>query len=110
MSSMPAEAHRRRRCGESKKWKGAGPEAKAELQASTLVPIHPLEIKPLGNAYTTNENIKDKIGAFARLPDELIIQVFEWLDAVVLLRLSCTCKAMYAFSRQEDLWKALCLR
>lgn len=43
------------------------------------------------------------------LPDELIIQVLDFLDAASLKRLACTCKALYAFSRFEDLWKTLCI-
>ncbi|KAL8729832.1 MAG: hypothetical protein Q9166_004473 [cf. Caloplaca sp. 2 TL-2023] len=74
------------------------------------VPPHPLNVKPLGNAYTANENIKIKAGLLAQLPDELITQVMEWLDPIALTRLGCTCKALYAFSRQEELWKPLFLR
>ena len=44
-----------------------------------------------------------------RLPDELIIQVLESLDATSLQCLGSTCKALYAFSRFEDLWKTLCI-
>ncbi|KAL8650620.1 MAG: hypothetical protein Q9226_005071 [Calogaya cf. arnoldii] len=74
-----------------------------------LVPAHPLNVKPLGNAFTADENIKTEAGSFALLPDELIIQIIEWLDPSGLLQLGCTCKALYAFSRQEDLWKMLYL-
>lgn len=81
-----------------------------EESSFTTVPAHPLGIKPLGNIYTADENIKNKAGLFAFLPDELITQLIEWLDPVVLLRLSCTCKALYAFSRQDDLWKTQFLR
>ncbi|KAL8774706.1 MAG: hypothetical protein Q9209_000645 [Squamulea sp. 1 TL-2023] len=54
-----------------------------------------------------DQNIKTKAGAFALLPDELITQTMEWLDPLGLMQLGCTCKALYAFSRQEDLWKLL---
>lgn len=73
------------------------------------VPLHPLRIRPTGNAYTATENIKPAAGAFAALPDELLIQILESLDAASLKRLGCTCKALYAFSRLEDLWKTLCI-
>ena len=73
----------------------------------TMVPIHPLGIKPAGNAYTSSTNIRSTIGAFATLPDELIIRVLDYLDAPSLLQLGTTCKALYAFCRLEDLWKAL---
>lgn len=74
-----------------------------------MVPAHPLNVKPLGNAFTADENIKTEAGSFALLPDELITQIMEWLNPLGLLQLGCTCKALYAFSRQEDLWKMLYL-
>lgn len=76
---------------------------------SLTVPLHPLRIKPAGNAYTATENIKLAAGLFKGLPDELIIQVLEYLDAASLKELGCTCKALYAFTRLEELWKALCI-
>ena len=81
----------------------------SEEHDSLTVPSHPLRIKPAGNAYTATENIKLAAGLFMGLPDELIIQVLEPLDATSLKRLGCTCKALYAFSRLEDLWKTLCV-
>ena len=80
-----------------------------ESSDSLTVPPHPLGIKPTGNMYTATENIKPAAGFFMRLPDELIIQVLESLDAASLQCLGCTCKALYAFSRFEDLWKTLCI-
>lgn len=76
---------------------------------SPTVPSHPLMIRPSGNAYTATENIKLAAGSLALLPDELLLQVLEFLDAASLKRLGCACKALYAFSRLEDLWKALCI-
>ena len=76
---------------------------------SLTVPLHPLKIKPAGNAYTATENIKLATGSFALLPDELLIQVLEYLGAASLKRLGSACKALYAFSRLEDLWKTLCI-
>ncbi|KAL8672183.1 MAG: hypothetical protein Q9168_003347 [Polycauliona sp. 1 TL-2023] len=74
-----------------------------------MVPAHPLDVKPLGNAFAADENIKAEAGSFALLPDELINQIMECLDPPGLLYLGCTCRALYAFSRQEDLWKTLYL-
>lgn len=74
---------------------------------SVAIPPHPLRIKPAGNVYGANENIKLSAGYFAILPDELIIQILESLDAVALTQLQRTCKALYAFTRLEDLWKTL---
>lgn len=74
---------------------------------SVAIPLHPLRIKPAGNAYAADENIKASAGYFADLPDELIIQILDYLDAVALQQLQRTCKALYAFTRLEDLWKTL---
>lgn len=71
------------------------------------IPPHPLGVKPLGNAYTTRRNLKASAGSFKRLPDELLVHFLEYLEAVDLLKLGGTCKALYAFTRFEDLWKTL---
>ena len=73
------------------------------------VPHHPLDIKPSGNAFTAVKNIKADAGSFSCMPDELIVQVLEHLNRKSLVELGRTCKALYAFSRVEDLWKALFL-
>lgn len=78
-----------------------------EDSSVTVLPLHPLGIKPAGNAYTSSANIRSTIGTFNSLPDELIVQVLEHLHSTSLLQLGATCKALYAFSRLEDLWKAL---
>ena len=75
---------------------------------SVTVPSHPFGVKPTGNAYNATKNLKLATGFFVALPDELFVQVLEYLDASSLRNIGCTCKAMYAFSRLEDLWKTLC--
>ncbi|PGH05434.1 hypothetical protein GX51_02958 [Blastomyces parvus] len=72
-----------------------------------VIPSHPLGIKPSGNALTATHNIRHAIGSLALLSDELIIVLLECLDSTSLLRLGATCKALYAFTRAEELWKAL---
>lgn len=81
----------------------------SSVEHDSLVPLHPLRIRPAGNAYTATEDIKLAAGSFAALPDEVLIQVLESLDAASLKRLGCACKALYAFSRLEELWKTLCI-
>jgi hypothetical protein len=76
-------------------------------EVAAAVPTHPLDIRPAGNAYTASENLKSRCGAFARLPDELLSHILESFDADVLLRLGSTCKALYAFTRLDELWRAL---
>lgn len=71
------------------------------------VPPHPLGIKPLGNAYEAKFNLKAFCGSFARLPDEMLVQLFEYLDARDLKNIGATCRTLYAFSRAEELWKPL---
>lgn len=74
------------------------------------VPSHPLGIKPAGNAYTARENIKSRCGLFAGLPDELLSHIFESFEADVLIRLGSTCRALYAYTRLDELWRALFVR
>ena len=77
---------------------------------AAAVPPHPLAIKPVGNAYTATENLKTHCGSFARLPDELLNHIFESFDAEALTRLGSTCRALYAFTRLDELWRALFVR
>ncbi|KAF2203758.1 F-box domain-containing protein [Delitschia confertaspora ATCC 74209] len=81
--------------------------SKESEDAAAVLPSHPLGVKPLGNAYTATENIKLRCGAFARLPDELLNHFLETLDGETLVRLGSTCKALYAFTRADDLWRSL---
>lgn len=76
-------------------------------EIAVAVPTHPLGIRPAGNAYTATENLKSRCGAFARLPDELMSHMLESFEADVLVRLGSTCKALYAFTRLDELWRAL---
>jgi hypothetical protein len=71
------------------------------------VPTHPLGVKPAGNAYTSATDSKANAGSFSSLPDELVILLLESLKARDLCVLGATCRAMYAFSRAEELWRAL---
>jgi len=79
-------------------------------EVATALPSHPLGIKPAGNAYTASENIKSKCGFFAMLPDELLGHILESFEADTLIRLGSTCRALYAFTRLDELWRALFVR
>ena len=79
----------------------------AAADSSNVVPHHPLHIKPSGNLYAASVNIKDKAGDLSFLPDEVLIQILEVLDSHSLCNIGQTCKALYAFSRLEDIWKTL---
>jgi hypothetical protein len=76
-------------------------------EVAVAIPTHPLGVKPAGNAYTSATNSKANAGCFSRLPDELLAHVLESLAARDLCVLGATCRALYAFSRSEELWKAL---
>lgn len=71
------------------------------------IPSHPLGVKPSGNALLATHNLRESIGTFISLPDELILVLLESLDGQSLLHIGRTCKALYAFTRAEELWKAL---
>jgi hypothetical protein len=71
------------------------------------IPSHPLEVKPTGNAYSSEINSKASAGFFARLPDELLLQFLEALSAQELLDLGASCRFLYAFTHYDELWRAL---
>ena len=77
------------------------------VPSASTVPPHPLGLRPSGNAYTATRDIKAFTGHFARLPDELLLQLLEVLDPVDLVKLGASCKALHAFCSAEDLWKTL---
>lgn len=74
------------------------------------IPSHPLGVKPSGNALLATWSLRNAIGTFQHLPDELILLLLETLDGPSLLSIGRTCKAFYAFTRAEELWKALFVR
>lgn len=71
------------------------------------VPIHPLGVKPSGNAYTASSNARHSIGVFEKFPDEMLAIFLEYLDARSLCLLGSTSKFLYAFCRIDDLWKQI---
>lgn len=71
------------------------------------IPSHPLGVKPSGNALLAAENLRNAIGTFNILPDDLILTLLEFLGSPSLLYIGRTCKAFYAFTRAEELWKGL---
>ncbi|KAJ5692614.1 hypothetical protein N7462_002037 [Penicillium macrosclerotiorum] len=83
------------------------PPAQERDLGDDAIPSHPLGVKPSGNALLATYNLRDAIGQFRRLPDELIILLLESFSGTDLLRIGRTCKAFYAFTRAEELWKAL---
>lgn len=78
-----------------------------EDTGDATIPHHPLGVKPSGNALTADWSLRPAIGTLAILPDEMIMPLLLYLEAPDLLRLGRTCKALYAFTRAEELWKTL---
>ena len=81
------------------------PRLQPEQSLEAVIPCHPLGIKPLGNLYMASQNIKEAAGLFYSIPDDLLLQILEFLEPLSLLQLGATCKALWAFSRHEDLWR-----
>lgn len=79
-------------------------------ESSILIPHHQLAVKPAGNQYTASSNARHAMGNFQSIPDELVAIVLEYLESAQLRLLGSTCKALYAFSRSDDLWKSLFIR
>ena len=72
----------------------------------SAIPLHqhPYGVKPLGNAFGIARPPKE---ALQRLPDELLIEILEYLDAKSLIQAGATCRSLFAFSRFDDLWKTM---
>lgn len=84
-----------------------GPSIDQDSEQLTAVQRHPLGVRPSGNAFTSKSNLKASCGIYALLPDEVLAQLLEYLEATDLLKLGATCRALHAFTRAEDLWKTL---
>lgn len=76
-------------------------------EGAAFVRRHPLGVRPSGNALTSNANLKYAAGNFALLPDELLASLLETLRPRDLLKLGGTCRALHAFTRNEELWRTL---
>lgn len=68
---------------------------------------HPLGVRPSGNAFTSKVNLKSSCGFYSTLPDELLAQLLDYLEAADLLKLGATCRALHAFTRSDEIWRAL---
>jgi hypothetical protein len=79
----------------------------SQLAPLDAIPCHPLGVKPSGNGLIAEWNLRTAAGKLATLPDDLILLLLEHLDSSSLRRFGATCKALYAFTRSEDLWKRL---
>ncbi|CAG8840230.1 24165_t:CDS:1, partial [Racocetra persica] len=78
---------------------------------------HPLGIMPWGNYYidSTEKGFRKNrretsLGAFAYLTDEIILEIFGYLNVKELLILGFTSQVLYCFASFEELWKQLTIR
>ena len=71
---------------------------------------HPLNVRPLGNLFFDEEltcpSRDEQMGDFARFPEELLMELFGFVDDSASLKaLSHTSRVMYAYLYDEDMWK-----
>lgn len=80
------------------------------LQTEPSIPLHPLEIKPLGNRYLAyGPNARESLGTLQAAPDEVLVILLEYLDQRTVRRLGYTCKFLFALCASDDIWKGLFL-
>jgi Cupin-like domain len=80
-----------------------------------LCPPHPLGVRPRGNAYTglsAPDVTRSSLGPFyGALPEALLAgSILPCCDAASLDALAQTSRALYAFARDDELWRTLVLR
>lgn len=81
-----------------------------DLDATSAIPSHPFGIKPLGNKYFSGgDDARKYLGTFQVLPDEMLMQLIEYLDARTLRLLGYTCRFLFACSMSDDVWKTIFL-
>jgi hypothetical protein len=74
------------------------------------IPPHPLGIKPLGNKYfSTSGDARTLMGTLQVLPDEMLMQLLEFLDPQTLRLFGHTCKFLFACCMADDIWKTVFL-
>ncbi|OTB08821.1 hypothetical protein M426DRAFT_316845 [Hypoxylon sp. CI-4A] len=78
--------------------------------SSDSIPVHPMGVKPLGNQYfASGPTARQSLGSLGSLPDEMILQMLEYLDIDSLKNIGFACRFLYAFCQLDELWKALFL-
>lgn len=71
---------------------------------------HPLGVRPSGNALTADQDLSLSMGVFGQTPDSLLLLLLEFLDQDALLKLSQTCRGLFAFATHDQVWRELTLR
>lgn len=68
--------------------------------------MHPLGVKPLGNALFDNNNPRGKsLGYFAVFDDQLLTLVLSKLGPFAMSKLSRISKYLYAFCYHDEIWR-----
>eukprot|EP00998_Keelungia_sp_KM082_P012646 NODE_900_length_1567_cov_24.363889_g889_i0.p1 GENE.NODE_900_length_1567_cov_24.363889_g889_i0~~NODE_900_length_1567_cov_24.363889_g889_i0.p1 ORF type:complete len:493 (-),score=53.83 NODE_900_length_1567_cov_24.363889_g889_i0:88-1485(-) len=75
------------------------------LCTELIATVHPLGVKPLGNAAGASR--MRGLGSFQCLTDDLIVDLLAWMPPVSLCRLSGASAALHAFANNEDHWRDL---
>lgn len=87
-----------------------GEDIQDDFGSDSSVPPHPLGIKPLGNKYfSSGEDARKSMGVLQLLPDEMLMQLLEYMDKPTLRRLGYTCRFLFACCTSDDIWKAIFL-
>lgn len=72
---------------------------------------HPWGVKPWGNFHWSEgepkSDARSSMSFFALLEDEMLLCVLGFLDAVSLVRLGQTCRALTVFCNHEPIWRDL---
>lgn len=69
---------------------------------------HPLLVRPSGNALTSDgTDLRASMGSFGQLPDALVLVLLEFLDQRSLTNLGTTCRALFAYTTYDQLWRDL---
>jgi len=81
-------------------------------RAESSIPTHPLGVKPLGNKYfSSGDDARNSLkGHLGVLPDEMLMQLLEFLDQRTLKILGYTCRFLFAACMSDDLWKSIFLK
>jgi hypothetical protein len=82
-------------------------DSSGEQHLDNESPSHPLLVKPSGNALTSEIDLRSSMGAFGRLPDAMILLLLEYLDQKSLIQIGSTCRALFAYSAYDQLWRDL---
>lgn len=95
----------RRRAGPSDR-----PAKRLKRIDAVEVPPNPYGVRPLGNAFAADYNLREteSAGLFRFVSDEILMHILSQLDdAKDLWNFGRTSRCMYVYSSHDDLWKTL---